>query len=62
MVTEHTDRVIVERNVRVPMRDGVELATDVHRPDDDERHPVLLERTPVRPRLRPDRAGSTRSR
>jgi putative CocE/NonD family hydrolase len=28
------------------MRDGVELATDVHRPDDGERHPVLLERTP----------------
>ena len=30
-----TTRVIVERNVRVPMRDGVELATDVYRPDDD---------------------------
>ena len=46
--TDGTDQrgVIVERDVRVPMRDGVELATDVHRPDDERRHPVLLERTP----------------
>jgi len=41
-----TARYVVERNVRVPMRDGAELATDVHRPDDAARHPVLLERTP----------------
>ena len=41
-----TTRVIVERDIRVPMRDGVELATDVHRPDDELRHPVLIERTP----------------
>src|SRR5262245_60245322 len=26
------------------MRDGVVLRADVYRPDDDERHPVLLER------------------
>jgi putative CocE/NonD family hydrolase len=39
-------RYVVERNVRVPMGDGVTLATDVHRPDDGNRHPVLLERTP----------------
>src|SRR3954462_12130692 len=39
-------RIVVERDVRVRMRDGVELATDIHRPDDDARHPVLLERTP----------------
>ncbi len=31
---------------RVAMRDGVELATDVVRPDDGDRHPVLLVRTP----------------
>jgi putative CocE/NonD family hydrolase len=39
-------RVIMERGVRATMRDGVSLAADVYRPDDDERHPVLLMRTP----------------
>jgi putative CocE/NonD family hydrolase len=28
------------------MRDGVELVSDVYRPDDDDAHPVLLMRTP----------------
>jgi putative CocE/NonD family hydrolase len=41
-----TSRLLVERDLRVPMRDGVELAADVHRPDDTTRHPVLLELTP----------------
>ena len=36
----------IERDVRVEMRDGVGLATDVYRPDDGERHPVLVHRTP----------------
>ena len=40
------NRVLVERDVPCPMRDGVVLATDVFRPDDGERHPVLLTRTP----------------
>ena len=44
MVTTH--RLVIERNVRVPMRDGIELATDVYRPDDGGRHPVLLQRSP----------------
>jgi putative CocE/NonD family hydrolase len=35
-----------EYDVRVPMRDGVELAADIYRPDDTERHPVVLARTP----------------
>jgi len=30
----------------VPMRDGVRLATDVYRPDNDLPHPVILYRTP----------------
>ena len=34
--------IIVERDVMVPMRDGVKLATDVYRPDDGARHPVLM--------------------
>lgn len=31
---------------RAPMRDGVTLSADVYRPDDDDRHPVILTRTP----------------
>ena len=38
--------VIVERDIRVQMRDGVRLATDVYRPKGDGPWPVLLERTP----------------
>jgi len=46
-----THEVIVERNVMVPMRDGVRLATDLYRPARDGRAlpgrwPVLLNRTP----------------
>jgi uncharacterized protein len=39
-------RVLVERDVPCRARDGTVLATDVFRPDDDARHPVLLQRTP----------------
>lgn len=38
--------VVVERDVRVPMRDGVRLATDIYRPDGAAPLPALLERTP----------------
>jgi putative CocE/NonD family hydrolase len=38
--------VLVERDVKVPMRDGVRLATDVYRPKGDGPWPVLVERTP----------------
>jgi len=43
--------VVVESDHQVPMRDGVRLATDVHRPARDSqaatgRFPVILERTP----------------
>lgn len=34
---------IIERGVMVPMRDGVKLAADIYRPDDSEKHPVLIE-------------------
>lgn len=37
-----THNIIVERDVMVPMRDGVKLATDVYRPDDGAEHPVLV--------------------
>ena len=45
------DDIVVHRNVMVPMRDGVHLATDVYRPAVDGRPvetslPVIMERTP----------------
>ncbi|KAA9160717.1 CocE/NonD family hydrolase [Amycolatopsis acidicola] len=36
------DKLIVERDVRVPMRDGVELCVDIYRPDTAEPLPALL--------------------
>ena len=39
-------RVKAEFDVKVPMRDGVLLSTDVYRPDTTGRFPVLLMRTP----------------
>ena len=39
-------RVIRERNVMVPMRDGVRLATDIYRPDSSGRFPALVTRGP----------------
>jgi predicted acyl esterase len=38
--------VIVEKNVPVPMQDGVRLFADVFRPGRQGRYPVLLQRTP----------------
>ncbi|MCC7499755.1 MAG: CocE/NonD family hydrolase [Bryobacterales bacterium] len=39
-------KVLVDRNQKVKMRDGILLATDVYRPDSSESFPVLVERTP----------------
>src|SRR5688572_18126047 len=36
----------VERDVAIPMRDGVVLRADVHRPAGEGRFPVLVFRTP----------------
>ncbi len=33
-------------NVRVPMRDGVELSADIYRPQEEGQYPVILARTP----------------
>lgn len=38
--------VVLHKNVEATMRDGTVLRADVFRPDDGERHPVLLLRTP----------------
>ncbi|MBV8168037.1 MAG: CocE/NonD family hydrolase, partial [Alphaproteobacteria bacterium] len=45
----------IARDVMVAMRDGVHLATDVYRPSDGSRVPVILERTPY------DKAAPSRS-
>ena len=38
--------VIIEKNVPVPMRDGVVLRADIYRPSAGRKFPVLLQRTP----------------
>jgi hypothetical protein len=38
--------LVIDRDVMVPVRDGVRLATDVFRPAGDGPHPALLLRTP----------------
>jgi putative CocE/NonD family hydrolase len=39
-------RIVVEKNIEVPMRDGTILRADLYRPDNQEKLPVLLNRTP----------------
>ena len=39
-------RILVDKDVRVPLRDGVETTADVFRPDVPEPVPALLQRTP----------------
>lgn len=41
-------KVRVERNVGVPMRDGVKLSTDLYLPEKEGKHPVVLIRTPYK--------------
>jgi predicted acyl esterase len=38
--------IVVEKNLMVPMRDGVQLSADVYRPTKGGPFPVLLARTP----------------
>lgn len=40
------DRITVDRDVMVEMRDGVELATDIYRPRDADSCPTLVHRNP----------------
>jgi len=42
---------VVEKNLVVPLRDGVGLATDVYRPDGPGRFPVLINRLPYNKEL-----------
>ena len=39
-------RIVVEKNIEVPMRDGIILRADLYRPDSPDKLPVLLNRTP----------------
>ena len=41
-------QVAEERNVMVPMRDGVKLATDIFRPQEEPKAPVVFIRTPYK--------------
>ena len=44
--------MVIEENIMVPMRDGVKLATDVYRPAQEGRWPVLVTRVPYNKDLR----------
>jgi putative CocE/NonD family hydrolase len=37
---------IIDQKVMMPMRDGIRLATDIYRPDTDEKVPIIFSRTP----------------
>ena len=39
-------RIVIEKNIEIPMRDGCVLRGDLYRPDGAEKLPVLLNRTP----------------
>jgi putative CocE/NonD family hydrolase len=43
---QQTFNVKIEFNVRVKMRDGVELSADLYKPNSPGRYPVILSRTP----------------
>jgi len=45
--------VVVHKNVGASMRDGTVLRADVYRPVGEERHPVLLQRTPYNKEMWP---------
>ena len=48
MTSEPSYPTRIEKNVRIPMRDGVRLAADLYRPDTDGAWPDLIEYIPYR--------------
>ena len=46
MVSQPEFEVVIDKNVQVPMRDGVHLATDVYKPEAAGPFPLILIRTP----------------
>ncbi len=47
-LSKPTYDVVVDRGVKVPMRDGIELAADVYRPKAEGAFPVVVVRTPYK--------------
>ena len=47
------DSLKIDLNVEIPLRDGVKLRADIYRPDDTNKHPVLLARLPYSKDLSP---------
>ena len=45
-ITDPPERVVFQRDVEVPVRDGTVLRANVFRPEDDDHHPVLLSAQP----------------
>jgi len=41
-----SNSIRVDRDVPIKMRDGVTLRADIFRPDDNEKHPAVVVRTP----------------
>ena len=37
---------LIDQKVMMPMRDGIQLATDIYRPKTDKKVPVIFSRTP----------------
>ena len=48
LISQAEFEVALDSNVGVPMRDGLELATDIYRPDAPGTFPVILVRTPYK--------------
>ena len=45
-VLQMANKILIEKDIPIPMRDGTVLKGDLYRPDGPERLPVLLNRTP----------------
>ena len=43
---KEVDMIRIERDIPMEMRDGTILRGDIYRPEDDEKHPAILIRTP----------------
>ena len=46
MVTNNEFNVVRDLDIKIPMRDGINLAADIYRPDAPGKFPVLINRGP----------------
>lgn len=46
LISQPQFKVIVDKDVKIPMRDGVRLAVDIYRPDAPGKFPVLIAQSP----------------